>query len=235
MKGMLYGVGTGPGDPELITLKALKILNEADIILTLRNEREEENSALSVIVHHLKEAVDKHREIVLPGKGRCHTFMEFWLDTAKIIQNYLEEGRKVAFAVPQDPVLFSNFSYLVDVLEGEMDDVPVEIIPGINLFSAGTGFLKIPLVMENEKLVVLQAPVSLENLSDFSKAFDAVVILKGNSKLKGTLENLEKLDLIDKTYFLVYSKQQGKFLSLEKDDLQEKETEGELLIIIKAY
>ncbi|UNC92267.1 SAM-dependent methyltransferase [Candidatus Contubernalis alkaliaceticus] len=235
MKGILYGVGTGPGDPELITLKALKILNDADIILTLRNEREEENSALSVIVHHLKEAADKHREIVLPWKGRCHTFMDFWINTARIIQGYLEEGVKVAFAVPEDPVLFSTFSYLVDMLEGEMDDVPIEIIPGINLFSAGTGFLKIPLVMENEKLAVLQAPVSYQNLSDFSQAFDALVIFKGDNKLKVTLENLEKLNLIEKTYFLVYSKQQNEFLSLGKDDLEKKEIEGELLIIIKMY
>ena len=235
MKGVLYGVGTGPGDPELITLKALKILKEADIIITLRNEKDEENSALSVILYHLKEVEGRHREIVLPNKGRCHTFMEFWLSAARTVQENLEKGRKVVFAVSEDPVIFSIFSYLVDILEGEMEDLPVEIVPGINLFSSGAAFLKIPLVMENEKLVVLQAPVSTDDLSEFSRSFDAVVILKGSSRLKDILNSLEKLELLEKTYFLTYSKQQGLFLSLEQKDLQETEIQGELLILIKSY
>lgn len=235
MNGMLYGVGTGPGDPELITLKALKVIQEADLILTLRNERDEENSALSVMLYHLKEVEARHREVVLPSKGRCQTFMDFWLETARIIQKALEKGSKVVFAVPEDPGIFSTFSYLVDVLEGEMDDLPVEVIPGINLYSAAAAFLKIPLVMENERLTVLQAPVTTDELSEFCRSFDAVVILKGKPKIKEIMGSLEKLDLLEKTYFLVYSRLLGQFLAIEQEDMEEKDIEGELLVLIKSY
>ncbi len=235
MQGMLYGVGTGPGDPQLITLKALKVIKDADIIITLRNDKEQVNSALSVILHHIKEVESRHKEIVFPSKGRCHTFMEFWLDAARLVQKYMEKGEKVVFAVPEDPVVFSAFSYLVDILEGEMEELTVEIVPGISLYSAGTAFLKIPLVMENEKLAILQAPVSTDELSEFCQSFDAIAIFQRNVKQKDIIDSLEKLDRLDNTYFLTFSKQQGRFVEFQLDELGETEIEDELLFLVKSY
>lgn len=230
MKGKLFAVGIGTGEPELITLKALEVLKNADIIAAIRiHQVEDESKALSIINSILEIPEEKLFRIVFPSKGRYYTFIDLWLLAAEKIWKLINKGKKVAFVVTEDPVTHSVFSYLADIMESEYGDFPLEIIPGITSFSFGAAFLKIPLVLQDEKLAVLPAPVTRDDLVDFSKKFDTIAIVRPQLMGKEIISMLRELELIDNAYFLGLNEETKEYFNI---DISVEEEIGHLVLII---
>ena len=234
MKGKLYAIGAGPGDPELITLKGLRLLKEVDLILSTRNDQEEESAAISIIRPLLELPEDRYMEFIFPVKNRCQVFMDLWLQAAKKIYRLVEEGKKIAFIVPGDPVIYTIFVYLLDIIEEEYGKIPLEIVPGISSFSAGASSINIPLVMDSEKLAVVPPTISSHELTSTLNNFDTVAIINAGSKAWDIFSLLKENNLVEQSYILKYCRDNNKYVEVIADSI-EKETADISLFVIKNY
>ncbi|MEN3186885.1 MAG: precorrin-2 C(20)-methyltransferase [Atribacterota bacterium] len=179
MKGKLYGIGVGPGDPELLTIKAIRVLEEVDLVVVPKGG--EESLAYHVVKPYLQKMV-----LFLPfamneweSKGG-----EFKSGITQI-REFLAEGKKVAFVTLGDPLLYSTFVILWRLFP----EVEVEIIPGVSSFQAAAARLQLPLAQGKEHVAILSGENFAEDVLDF---FESVVVFKANRKYSLICEVLQR-------------------------------------------
>lgn len=173
MKGKFYGIGVGPGEPELLTLKAVKVLADIDVLAVPESKKEGGSVAHEIASPYLKAGVETLtltfpmiRDEVAKAKIRR--------DNAMLIVDELNKGRNVAFLTLGDPMLYSTYIYLIE----NMTDLGIEIIsiPGIYSFTAISNLLNHPLVKGDESLAV----ISEFNKEEWPKlqSFQTIVCMK---------------------------------------------------------
>lgn len=110
MTGKLYGVGLGPGDPELMTLKAARILSSADVVCAPKSSEDRESIALAIAKTHVKNA--KIIQPIFPMSKDVKKLEKRWDEATEMIFSELEQGRDVAFVTVGDPLFYSTYSYI---------------------------------------------------------------------------------------------------------------------------
>ncbi len=170
-KGKLYGIGIGPGDPDLLTLKAVKILEEADVVCVPKS-KEQASTALTIVQKHLSPDV-KLETVAFSMSKDLDQRKESRKENAQVIEKKLAEGKVVVFLTLGDPMLYSTYSYVLEYLNPEYQ---VETIPGIYSFSAISGLLSLPLCKGDEKLAVISS-FDAQSKAIFDSA-DTVVCMK---------------------------------------------------------
>ncbi len=199
---VLIGVGVGPGDPELITVKALRALEAADVILVPSTETRSQGvgRAEQIVLHHLADSRERIRRIPFAmaerrGVGTQRT--RAWeLSAAEAVTAFNSGSRVVAFATVGDPSVFSTFSYLSDLVTQQLQ-VSVEVIPGITAMQALAATSRIPLVEGQEILSLVPWTVGEEALARVCDSSDAVVIYKSGreiDQLRTALDQQGRLD-----------------------------------------
>jgi len=174
--GTFIGVGVGPGDPELITLKALRAIRKAKVISYIANDKGE-SQAKYIAREALDEVDDEQQEIpvCMPMCNDRNIANGVYDKAAAEIREQLEQGRDVVFICEGDPLFFGSFTYLLERLE---DDCPCQVIPGISSINSASAALRHPLTMLKESLVVVSGRHSDEQLSEALLKHDSVVIMK---------------------------------------------------------
>lgn len=178
MKGKLYGIGIGPGDPELLTLKAVRLIREADVI-AVPGKVKTETVAYQITVQAVPEIADKEcLEVYYPMSKdpevleRCHT------EAAMQIEAVLREGKTVAFLTLGDTSVYSTYLYVhTKILEMGYE---AEIISGITSFCAVAARLNIGLVEKAEELHVIPASYQIE---EALKLQGTKVLMKAGTKM----------------------------------------------------
>lgn len=177
MNGTLYAVGVGPGEPELLTLKAVRALKDAHVIAVPKGYAEKESTA-QLIIEQFIEGKDI-LELVFPMTDDKEVLRNSWQDAAEKIGSLLKSGKNVVFATLGDPSLYSTFNYLKTTLQQKFNEgFTIEIIPGINSFSAAASLLQLPLVEGSQNMAVVSTPQNTSRLKDILAMFDTVVLLK---------------------------------------------------------
>jgi len=171
--GTLYGLGVGPGDPELLTLKALRILRTAPV-LAYPAPAEGESMARTIAAEHLPGG---QREIAIrmPLDAARFPAEEVYSAAASDIAEHLRSGRDVAALCEGDPFFYGSFMYLFARLA---DVHAVEIVPGVSSPMACAAALRAPLAAQNDVLSVLPAPLGETALRAQLEACDAAAIVK---------------------------------------------------------
>jgi precorrin-2/cobalt-factor-2 C20-methyltransferase len=175
-KGKLIGVGVGPGDPELLTIKAEKILSEVPVICAPRSAPEKPSIALAIVQPTLNNRKDDYKTIepLFPMIEDKAFLEEHWDQAAELVALHLEKGLDVAFVTLGDPSIYSTFSYLQKrILEKEYD---VKMVPGITSFTGCASTAGIPLVEKDEILVIV--PKVDHRLKSILGDGDTFVIMK---------------------------------------------------------
>lgn len=176
--GTVYAVGVGPGDPELVTRKAERILRSADVILAPVSNPSEASVALGTI----REFIDESRqEIVVhqfPMTSDRARLIPAWQEAAALIATHAEAGRAVAFITIGDPLFYSTFIYLLRILREQWPQLPIEIIPGISSINAAAAQAALPLVEGDEKMVVIPATAGIDQIKTALVTYETVVLLK---------------------------------------------------------
>ena len=161
MQGVLYGIGVGPGDPELLTLKAVRLIREADII-AVPGETVEESFAYQIAVQTLPEIIDKKRmAIPMPMCRDEAVLRDHHEKGAKMLEKILKKGHNVAFLTLGDPTVYSTFTYLQEIVE--MDGYQTKLVSGIPSFCAAAAEANIPLAVKDEPIHILPADYALKN------------------------------------------------------------------------
>ena len=193
-KGKLYGIGVGPGDTELLTLKAARILKEVSVVFTPKSSKEKDSIALSIVKPILEEREDYKRLMlvtpIFPMIEDKDELEKIWTTASEMIAQYLDSGRDVAFITLGDPSVFSTYSYIQKKLVGEYE---IETVPGITSFTACAAARNKALVEQNEILsIVPKIDDRLENVLEYS---DSIVLMKASrntSQLEETIEQKER-------------------------------------------
>ncbi|MCW3807179.1 precorrin-2 C(20)-methyltransferase [Plebeiibacterium marinum] len=189
-KNKLYGIGIGPGDAELLTIKAVKALGKADIICVPKS-KEQASTALSIVSGYLDDDVTiEHMEFPM-SKDR-NVRIEARKKNAEIIQKHLRNNKTVAFLTLGDPMLYSTYGYILEYLD---KSVEIETIPGIYSFSAISSLLSVPLVKDHDKLsVICSFDESAKNMLPLSESIVCMKICRYKNELYDFLKANEGFD-----------------------------------------
>ncbi|HIN34433.1 MAG TPA: precorrin-2 C(20)-methyltransferase [Dehalococcoidia bacterium] len=199
--GTLFGVGVGPGDPELLTLKALRIIRAAAVICAPQSETRPDSYALGIIREYLDADNQEVLRLTFPvddPEGAAGV----WRSGADTLAQRLYGGQDVAFITEGDPMLFSTFIYMLEAMTAEHPSIPVEIIPGVSSVMAAAASSKVPLATHGQRLAVLPTVYGIDDLSEAIASYDTIVLMKVNRELLGALENLDGLGLAGKSVFV---------------------------------
>ena len=160
MRGIAYGVGVGPGDPEYMTLKACRLIRENEVI-AVPGKVPQESVAYRIAVAAVPELADKTLVPVwMPMVKDRAKIDEQHRAAAKLFERYLDQGQNVVFLTLGDSTIYCTFSYIQHYLEA--DGYGVELVSGITSFCAAAARLGVPLVEWDEQLHVLPAVHRLE-------------------------------------------------------------------------
>lgn len=174
----LYGIGTGPGDKEYLTLKAVRIIEESEVIFAPNNKGK--NMALDTVKDFIKDKKVVLLDFPMGGVGKSH-----YDKAANIIEEELLKAKSGAFLTIGDPLIYSTFIYLIERLNRR--NIEVEIVPGIPSFLASAAIVKKPLTIKGDNFLLCDGDLKKEML----KVCDSIAVLKTNSnkeKILGLLE-----------------------------------------------
>ena len=195
-KGTLYGIGVGPGDPELITLKALKVLEKRPHIFAATSSKNTYSLALDIIHSHLNGAPVE--QLPFPMTRDQKVLEEAWEKCARRVLEVLDEGRDAVFITLGDPLTFSTFGYLLKTIKGLDPKVKVVTIPGITSYHAAAARTQTPLGEGEESFLVVSGAMGAAKLREAVDKTDTVVLLKTYRHADDILTALEELGLTDR-------------------------------------
>ncbi len=215
MRGKLYVIGVGPGDPELLTLKAARILREVKCICVPKGREEGSSLALSIVQKALslegKEIIEAHfpmrktksvqRSAFSVQRSKDLELDAKWAETVKNILSRLNKGIDVAFIALGDPAIYSTFFYLYDRLLESNPELKIDIIPGVSSINASAAKAKISLGLADEKIAILPANY-IENLRETLEKFDTVVLMKVNKVFEGIMHTLTEMNLLNNAIYI---------------------------------
>ena len=186
--GVFTGVGVGPGDPELLTLKAYRLISEADAICYLVNTTGE-SQAKNIAVKALEQASNHqvHIPIVMPMSVDRRLANQAYGDGAQRIRESLMKGLNVVFLCEGDPLFFGSFAYLLERLQTEFT---CQSVAGISSFHAASSALLKPLAALTESYAVVSGRHDLDFLVQTLNTHESVVIMKAGRSRQRILEAL---------------------------------------------
>ena len=203
--GRLYGVGLGPGDPELITRKAARLIGAADVIAFHAGVGKESNArriAAELIPGHVLE--EELRYPITTGStdhpgGYIGLITEFYEECASRLAAHLDAGRDVVVLAEGDPLFYGSFMYLHDRLS---DRFSTEVVPGVPAFAAATAVLAAPLVRQTDVLTVLPGTLPVPELARRLADTDGAIIMKLGRRFPGVVDALRQAGRLEHAMYV---------------------------------
>ncbi|MFC3675763.1 precorrin-2 C(20)-methyltransferase [Ferrovibrio xuzhouensis] len=197
MTGTLYGLGIGPGDPELITLKALRLLRAAPVVAWPAPEQGD-SLARSIVASHLPGG-QTEIAIRMPLTVERFPAQAIYDGAATELAEHLSAGRDVAVLCEGDPFFYGSFMYLFARLAKRF---PVEVVPGVSSLTACAAALGHPIAARNDVLTVIPAPLDDAAIAARLQATDAAAILKLGRHGPRIVALLQKLGLAGRAHYI---------------------------------
>jgi precorrin-2/cobalt-factor-2 C20-methyltransferase len=199
MSGRLIGVGVGPGDPELLTLKGLRVLREADEVFVPVGDTGEVGRAEATA-----------REYLDPGRIRRLLFAlsddeearaRNWQNAAREVGEALRQDKTCAFATIGDPNVYSTFTHLARVVREVLPEVEIETVPGITAMQDLASRSGTVLLEGHERLALLPFTAGEEHLREALLSFETVVCYKGGSGMARVLRVAEEAGRLENAVY----------------------------------
>ncbi|MBW4464919.1 MAG: precorrin-2 C(20)-methyltransferase [Pegethrix bostrychoides GSE-TBD4-15B] len=195
-KGKLYGIGVGPGDPELLTIKALRRLQAAPVVAYPVSDGGKSLSR-SIVAGYLR---PKQIEVPLWYPFKLEQSSQPYYDqAAETLAEHLEAGRDVVVLCEGDPFFYGTFMYLFTRLS---ERFVTEVVPGVSSVMANAAMLGTPLTYRNDVFMVLPGTLPAEVLQEKLAAADAAIILKLGRNFAKVYAVLETLGLLDRAHYI---------------------------------
>ncbi len=204
MKGIFHIIGVGPGDPELLTLKGKRILEQCSIWFTPSAFTAEGTSTAygiaaaavstkgkTILSHHFPMKKIHRKGETAPEVRKA------WREGAKVIMQYLEKGENVAFPTLGDPTIYSTAFYILETLQEFGAPFQTEITPGIAAITAIAAKAQLPLCLGDEQLIIIPAAFENSQAKELLQQTGAAAFMKAGKALPRLIPLLEELDIID--------------------------------------
>ena len=201
--GTLYGVGVGPGAPDLMTLRAIRVLTSVDVIAIPRSNDFGNSIAWQIAQPHLGEMAGQERLfLTFPMSTDPARVVPAWRKALVEIGQRLEAGRSVAFISEGDPLVYSTFVYLLREAPLRWPGIRIEIVPAVTSITAVPAAAGIPLADGQERVAILPAAYGVEDLEAVLNLFDTVVLMKIGPNMAQVVDLLERKGLLDKAVYV---------------------------------
>ncbi|GAA1339561.1 precorrin-3B C(17)-methyltransferase [Saccharothrix algeriensis] len=202
MTGRLYGVGVGPGDPELVTVKAARLIGEADVVV-YHSARHGRSVARAIAEPYLR-GDQVEEQLVYPVTTEDSPDYQgeidaFYAECAERLAAHLDAGRTVVVLAAGDPFFYGSYMHLHKRLA---DRYPAEVVPGVTSVSAGAAVLGKPLVERDEVLTVLPGTLPVDVLAEHLAAGDPVAVVKLGRTFPRVREALERAGRLDQAWYV---------------------------------
>jgi precorrin-2/cobalt-factor-2 C20-methyltransferase len=229
----IYAVGVGPGDPELLTRKAERILRQASVVCAPAATAGDSSHALSIVESLLDRSWQEIIIRVFPMRKDQDGLDAFWAEAAETVVSHVLEGRDVAFITIGDPFLYSTFLYLYRILQQRYPDIPVEVVPGVSSVTAAAVAAGIPLAAASERVAILPATFEEDNLRRTLLDFDTVILMKVNRVFDRIYALLKELGLDRKGAFVSRAGTADETVTFDLASLVGKKLDYLSLLIVK--
>lgn len=193
--GKLYGIGVGPGDPELIPLKAVKILGQVDTVFAASSSKNTYSLAVSIAQNHIPETTPIIKLPFPMTKDKNET-QKAWEDHARTIIDHLNKGKSAAFITLGDSTTYSTYGYILKNIQGIAPEMPIETIPGITSYQACSARLNTPLVEGEESLLITSGVKGGDHFREMKTKPENIVFLKAYKNAGDIVLALEQADYI---------------------------------------
>ena len=180
--GKLFGVGVGPGDPELLTIKAVRVIKEADIIFTAASTKNRYSLAVEIATPYISPST-RIEKLSFPMTKDEKEVETAWVHNAKQIAEQLKKGKNAVFLTLGDPTTYSTFGYILKKMKCIMPQADIETIPGITSFHAASARLNKILVEGEESLLITSGAFGGEQIRKNS-GVENVAIVKAYKNIK---------------------------------------------------
>jgi precorrin-2/cobalt-factor-2 C20-methyltransferase len=197
--GTLYGISVGPGDPELITLKGLRSLQQVPVVAFPAGVQGKPGIAQQIVAQWLRPD-QVQLALSFPYVQDMAVLTQAWQVAAQQVWQYLRQGQDVAFACEGDVSFYSTFSYLAQTLQHLHPEAIVQLVPGVCSPMAAAACLGLPLTIRQERLVVLPALYAVGELEAVLDWADVVVLMKVSSVYEQVWKVLQQRALLDNSW-----------------------------------
>lgn len=231
--GKLCGIGLGPGDPGLLTVKALGRLMEADIVFVPKSGKKIESLARS-IAEQAAPCTLCFEELTFPMTRDRNKLKSYWSKAADRVISEVEAGKNIAFVTLGDPSIYSTYTYLLASIKEKRPDIPCETIPGISIINAGAALAGISLTEGRDTMAILPLPQDLESLTKTIEQFSTVVLMKIGKRLPDLIAFLKDRRLENSSYFISRAGLPGQHIAKGMADLDHSLSGYLSTVIIKT-
>ncbi len=203
-QGKLFGVGVGPGAPDLVTFRAQRVLRESQVLVLPRANDHGQSMAWRIAKPVVGEVPGQERLfLTFPMRKDPATLRPAWDRAFAAIGERLQRGLTVAFVTEGDPSLYSSFIYLAREAPRRWPGVPVEVVPGVSSLAAVPAVTGVPLADGLERIAILPANYGLADLAEVLARFDTVVFMKIGGEMANLVSALERAELLDRAVYVV--------------------------------
>ena len=234
-RGVFYGIGVGPGDPDLLTVKAAKILDTCDKVITPTKKMGKPSIAFNIVKDHIKDP-DKVMEMSFPMislSEERERLQKQWKKNADEIEVLLNTGKNVCFITLGDPMVFSTYSYVMEFLLER--GIEVKTLSGITSFCNLAAQLNIPLTQGEESLGIVAMTQPVEEIEKILDAHINIVVMKISANNKWMAEELEKRGLENSFVLVSNIGMETQKITRDIEALKEKIPYLSTLLIKKEY
>jgi len=218
MPGTLYGIGVGPGDPELLTLKAVRVLKHVAHVFAAASSKNDYSLAFDIVRDHLP-ANTPVDQLAFPMTFNTEHLENAWLANCEKVVDILLEGKDVAFLTIGDPMTFSTFIYLMRKIRLRLPEITITTIPGITSFQAAAACANEPLAEGEEALIIISGAKGGDRLQDVISLSDNVILMKTYKQFPRILEQIENVGMQDRCCFISRCGLEGEIVEQDFDKI----------------
>jgi precorrin-2/cobalt-factor-2 C20-methyltransferase len=232
--GHFYGMGVGPGDPDLLTVKAASILGRCMHVVVPKPKADGGSVALEIARRYIPGTAVVH-ELVFPMTTDKAELSRRWREAARTIASLLETGADVCFLTLGDALVYSTYIYLLRELKEIAPNIQVETVPGITSFSAAAALTDFPLGEGKEPITIVPTADDLTAVRRAVEAGGTVVLMKIGKRLGEIVDLLDQLEVLDDAVFVQRAGQPMQRVELNLRKLRGMEAEAGYLSIILVH
>jgi precorrin-2/cobalt-factor-2 C20-methyltransferase len=211
----LYGVGVGPGAPDLLTVRALAVLRSVDVIALPRGSEWGESVAWSIVAPALGDCAAEKLFLTFPMSKDAERVAPAVARALDAIGERLVAKKSIAFATEGDPSLYSTFVYVADEARRRWPEVEIEVVPAVSSPLAVAAVTGVPLADGEERIAIVPANYGVGDLDRLLAMFDTVVLMKIGPEMPAIIAALERAHLLDRAVYVARATMAGQ--RIERD------------------
>lgn len=230
--GTLYGIGVGPGDPDLITVKAADILERCLHIFAPKAKHEGGSVALGIARKYINRKAEIH-ELIFPMTTDRSKLEACWQESARAVAEVLDSGYDACFLTLGDAFLYSTYNYLIRALRRLIPDVEIVTTPGVTAFSAAASLAEFPIGEAKQSVIIVPTADDPNQVKHALSQDGTVVLMKIGKRLESILDLLDDSGALDRGVFVSRAGMNGQRIVKDLRSLRgEKEDAGYLSVIL---